>query len=87
MVVSSICRDDDDKIVMAFVRSKHTVGGTCQTGCTPACEAVVQLACPTSTATRWHASSREARFDHHLVEPVDAGQLLALLDEKANAHA
>ena len=33
------------------------------------------------------ASSREAGFDHHLVKPVDAGQLLALLDERANAPA
>ena len=31
------------------------------------------------------ASSREAGFDHHLVKPVDAGQLLALLDERVEA--
>ena len=31
------------------------------------------------------ASSRAAGFDHHLVKPVDAGQLLALLDERAPA--
>ena len=33
------------------------------------------------------ASSRDAGFDHHLVKPVDAGQLLAVLDERANTHA
>ncbi|WP_305822316.1 hybrid sensor histidine kinase/response regulator [Massilia brevitalea] len=33
------------------------------------------------------ASSRAAGFDHHLVKPVDAGQLLALLDERSNAYA
>ena len=33
------------------------------------------------------ASSREAGFDLHLVKPVDAGQLVALLDERAKAPA
>ena len=30
------------------------------------------------------ASSRDAGFDHHLVKPVDAGRLLAVLDQRAN---
>jgi len=33
------------------------------------------------------ASSRAAGFDHHLVKPVDAGQLLALLDERVETQA
>ena len=32
------------------------------------------------------ASSRDAGFDHHLVKPVDAGQLLAALDRQDEHH-
>ena len=53
----------------------------------PALASAVYLALTGYGQASDRASSREAGFDHHLVKPVDAGQLLALLDERANAPA
>ena len=53
----------------------------------PALAGAVYLALTGYGQASDRASSREAGFDHHLVKPVDAGQLLALLDERVEAQA